>query len=137
MMVLVGGLVGCGSSELSEPSEPSGSSRGSSAGSAPSVSAEPSKVAAADGTDVSVCADGVCEILVTDTVLVPMERFGYKEFRVTVVPPRRVAFLGTDSQGRLSLGAEVGTGGQLGSGQLVINVRSVTEEGAVLSFSLA
>ncbi|MFD9074240.1 hypothetical protein [Streptomyces lasiicapitis] len=111
--------VGCGGSDESDGKAASGkrgskSSAAQSSGS-PSASAKPS-VSAADGDDVGACADGDCEVAVSDPVTV---RFkgprGQATLTVTEVGPNKVEYAVKSGSGRSK-------GGASGPGQGCITV---------------
>jgi hypothetical protein len=129
---MMGALVGCAST--SGARYIGGVSSGSASPAAPAGGGA-GALTAEDGTDVSACADGNCEIVVTGAVDIPLEpRFGFTTFRVTFTPPNLVEFIGEDAGGGSFRGSVGGTGG-IGTNGLALFVRTVRGQGAVVRFS--
>lgn len=133
------GVAGCASSSgvrfIGAPSAPPSVTAEPARSSAAPSSTAPDGLTAADGIDVAACADGTCEIVVQATVDVPLDRrFGFVTFRVTFVPPNTVEFFGGDPE-RGNLRGSIGGSGELQANGIVVAVRTVRGEGAVLRFS--
>ncbi|MGW7518433.1 hypothetical protein ACWGJ2_22890 [Streptomyces sp. NPDC054796] len=115
--------VGCGGSGQSDGA-PADEGRGSDSGSARSsespsaehtTSPKPS-VSAADGRDTGACADGDCEVAVSDPVKIPFKGpDGPATLNVTEVGPNKVEY-------RVKSGSGSSEGGASGTGQGCITV---------------
>lgn len=130
VLLLVVGLAGCSTTsraryiakaEATPSSTPAASATGL-----------PSSLAAKDGTDITACTDGDCEIAVTGTVEIALEpRFGFSSFRITWISPNIVEFAGTDVDGGTFQGSVAGAG-QVGTETVGMLVRTVRGKGGIV-----
>ncbi|MBQ1073280.1 hypothetical protein KBX06_08890 [Micromonospora sp. C31] len=134
-------LGGCGSSGDTPNAGTPPAASSTSPASAPAtpspsgVAPSPSPLSARDGTDVRACRDGTCEIVVRGKVDVPLDRrFGFTDFTVTFIPPKRTQFFGGDPVNGNLRGHVDGTG-ELNANDISVQVVAISDSGAVLRFS--
>lgn len=130
-------LTGCGSADEGRIS--SGSSSADTT-TDPNPTADPTDSAtvglpeAADGTDVSACFDGNCEILATSALEVPVDPdFGVDTFTIVELDAETVTVEATGAGTYLKVTISPEGAGSLNG--ILVSVVALDEEQAVLSFS--
>jgi hypothetical protein len=99
----------------------------------PTPTLTPTGTAASDGTDVSACFDGRCEVALSKPTRIAVDsRFGVSELSVTRITSGAVALEGTGGGGAGAF--VIGPGGTGGMNSLSFRVESITDGTAVLTF---
>jgi hypothetical protein len=106
-VLALAGLAGCGGSSDDAPTPSASAAPGTAVPSPTIPSASPTAPQAADGTKLSACRDGRCEVIVSaGDKISGLTRFGLEQLTVKTVSPDGVTYVGTGPGITLSAGRQ-------------------------------
>ncbi|GAA4906022.1 hypothetical protein LX16_3431 [Stackebrandtia albiflava] len=138
LIVLTATLAGCGGSQTGELTEPvDGEPGGPAETGAPAETGSPSEAGlpeAADGSDLTACEDGNCEVVVTESDEIPVDpAFGVDLFTVESIEQDTVTVQATGAGTYLRVTISPSGAGSLNG--ILVKVVAVDGDRAVLNFS--